>query len=101
MNQATAMFELRKWFVMNTPHKHYAQKYTNEMAHLHNELNYQHCRLLIRRGSVVFATIFGYFWFISEPDALDWKDNFDLKMKERSYGAIAGSSGEGGTSMDD
>ena len=71
------------------------------MANLHNELNYQHSKLLIRRGSIVFALVFGYFWFLSEPDAIDWKDTFDLKMKERSYGAIAGSSGEGGSSMDD
>ena len=36
MNLTTAMFEIRKWFVLNTPHKHYAEKYTNEMNHLHN-----------------------------------------------------------------
>ena len=36
MNQLTAMFELRKWFVTNTPHSFHAEKYTNEMAHLHN-----------------------------------------------------------------
>lgn len=40
MNLLTAMFELRKWFVLNSPHKTYSEKYTNEMAHLHNELNY-------------------------------------------------------------
>ena len=100
-NLTTGMFELRKWFIFNTPHKHYAEKYTNEMAHLHNELNYQHSRQLTARGAVVFAAIFGYFWFLSEPDAIDWRDTFDLKMTERSYGSIAGSAGEGGSSMDD
>lgn len=36
MNLLTAMFELRKWFALNTPHKKYAEKYTNDMANLHN-----------------------------------------------------------------
>lgn len=100
-NQLTAMFELRKWFVFNTPHKYYAEKYTNEMAHLHNELNYQQTRIMAWRGAIVFAAIYGYFWFVYEPEAMDWKDTFDLKFTERSYGAIAGSAGEGGSSMDD
>ena len=36
LNMLTAMYEIRKWFILNTPHKYYAEKYTNEMAHLHN-----------------------------------------------------------------
>ena len=101
MNMTTAMFEVRKWFILNSPHKHYAGKYSNEMALLHNELNYLHSKLLIKRGLLVFGTIFGYFWFISEPDAIDWRDTFDLKMSERTYGSLTSSSGEGGSSMDD
>jgi hypothetical protein len=95
MNLLTAMFELRKWFVLNTPHKKYAEKYTNDMANLHNELNYQHSRLLLRRGSVVFAVLYLYFWFLMEPDALDWRDNFDIKHNEKTYGSIPVSAGEG------
>lgn len=100
MNLMTAMFELRKWFIFNTPHKFYAEKYTNEMAHLHNELNYQHARLLIKRGAVVFGLIYAYFWFVDEGDAIDWKDTFDIKMNEKSYGTLTSSAGEGGSSMD-
>lgn len=29
MNLLTAMFETRKWFVLNSPHKFYSEKYTN------------------------------------------------------------------------
>jgi hypothetical protein len=29
MNLLTAMFEIRKWFIFNSPHKHYSEKYTN------------------------------------------------------------------------
>jgi hypothetical protein len=71
------------------------------MAHLHNELNYQHARLLIRRGALVFAILYGYFWLISEPDALDWKDTFDLKHSERTYGSLSTSAGEGGAAIDE
>jgi hypothetical protein len=71
------------------------------MAHLHNELNYQHSRLLLRRGLLVFGVLYGYFWFISEPDAIDWKDTFDLKFNEKTYGSLSSSAGEGGASMDE
>ena len=70
------------------------------MALLHNELNYQQARLLMKRGAVVFAVIMSYFWFVSEPDAIDWKDTFDIKIASRTYGSLAGSAGEGGISMD-
>jgi hypothetical protein len=100
MNLMTAMFELRKWFIFNTPHKFYAEKYTNEMAHLHNELNYQHARLMIKRGVAVFGLIYAYFWFLDEEDSIDWKDTFDIKMNEKSYGTLTSSAGEGGSSMD-
>lgn len=70
------------------------------MAHLHNELNYLHSRLLIQRGVLVFALIYSIFWFVSEPDAIDWKDNFDLKHSERTYGTMTTSAGEGGISID-
>lgn len=70
------------------------------MAHLHNELNYLHSRLLIKRGVLVFALIYSFFWFVSEPDAIDWKDNFDLKFSERTYGTMTTSAGEGGISID-
>lgn len=101
MNMLTAMFELRKWFVLNTPHKFHAEKFTNEMAHLHNELNYQHSRLLLRRGALVFGVLYAYFWFAMEPDAIDWKDTFDLKFSEKTYGGLTSSAGEGGSSMDE
>jgi hypothetical protein len=71
------------------------------MAHLHNELNYQHSRLLLQRGLLVFGVLYGYFWFISEPDAIDWKDTFDLKFNEKTYGSLSSSAGEGGASMDE
>ena len=95
------MFEMRKWFVLNTPHKFYAEKYTNDMNNLHNEINYQQSRLMLKRAVLVFAIIYGYFWFIDEPDAIDWKDSFDLKFSTKVYGNMVGSAGEGGSSIDD
>ena len=71
------------------------------MNNLHNEINYQQSRLMLKRGALVFATILSYFWFIDEPDAIDWKDTFDLKFSSKVYGGMVGSSGEGGSSIDD
>ena len=93
MNLLSAMFETRKWFVLNSPHKFYSEKYTNDMNHLHNELNYLHARLLLRRGLLIFAIIYSYFWFFDEPIPMDWKDTFDLKFSMRAYGSMAASAG--------
>jgi hypothetical protein len=71
------------------------------MALLHNELNYQHARLLLKRGALIFAILYGYFWFIDEPDAIDWKDTFDIKFNEKAYGTLTSSAGEGGSSIDE
>ena len=101
MNMLSAMFETRKWFVLNSPHKHYSHKYTNEMNHLHNELNYLQARLLLRRGALVFGLIYSYFWFVDEPESYDWKDTFDLKFSQKTYGSMVSSAGEGGSSLDD
>ena len=93
LNLLGTMFELRKWFIFNTPHKFYAEKYTNEMAHLHNEINYQSARSLLKRTALLFGILYGYFWFVSEPDAIDWKDTFDIKINDRVYGAMTSAAG--------
>lgn len=71
------------------------------MTNLHNELNYQHSRLLLRRGLLVFGLIYSYFWFVNEPDAIDWRDTFDIKFQEKTYGTLTSSAGEGGVSIDE
>lgn len=101
LNLLSNMFELRKWFILNTPHKYYAEKYTNEMAHIHNEINYQAARSLLRRSLLVFGTLYALFFFVSEPDALDWKDTFDIKINDKVYGTMTSSAGEGNESMDE
>jgi hypothetical protein len=101
MNLLAAQFELRKWFIFNSPHKHYSEHYTNDMAHLHNELNYLHARLLLKRGALVFGLLYAYFWLLYEPAAIEWKDTFDIKHSERTYGTLTTSAGEGGASMDE
>lgn len=86
--------------MLNTPHKHHAETFTNDMANLHNELNYQHARLLLRRGVLVFGALYAYFWLIMEPDALDWRDTFDIKFNEKTYGTLPTSAGEGKDAID-
>lgn len=71
------------------------------MTHLHNEINYQQSLLMLKRGALVFGILYGYFWFINEPDALDWKDTFDIKFNDKTYGTLVSSAGEGGSSIDE
>lgn len=99
-NRLTAMFELRKWFILNTPHKKYGEKFTNEMTNLHNELNYQQSRTMAIRGAWTFLIIYLGLLF-SPEDAIDWKDNFDIKMNDKVYGSLTSSAGEGGSSIDE
>lgn len=71
------------------------------MAYLHNELNYMNSKQLLTRGVLTAVVILGYSIFIMEEAARDYKDNFDLKFNQKTYGSIADSSGEGASSMDD
>jgi len=95
------MFELRNWYMQNSPHSSYNLKFTNEMTYLHNELNYINSKQLLTRTVLTGVVVLGYAMFIMEEAARDYKDSFDLKMNQKVYGTIADSSGEGASSMDD
>lgn len=95
------MFELRNWYMQNSPHSSYNAKFTNEMAYLHNELNYINSKQILFRTALTFVVVLGYGVFIMEEAARDYKDQFDLKFNQKTYGTIADSSGEGASSMDD
>ena len=95
------MFELRNWYMQNSPHSSYNAKFTNEMAYLHNELNYINSKQILARTALTFVVVLGYGVFIMEEAARDYKDQFDLKMNQKTYGTISDSSGEGASSMDD
>lgn len=95
------MFELRHWYIENSPHSSYSAKFTNEMAYLHNELNYLNSKQLLTRTLITATLVLGYAVFVMDEVARDYKDSFDLKMNQRVYGSIADSSGEGASSMDD
>lgn len=95
------MFELRNWYMQNSPHSSYNARFTNEMAYLHNELNYINSKQILARTALTFVVVLGYGVFIMEEAARDYKDQFDLKMNQKTYGTIADSSGEGASSMDD
>ena len=95
------MFELRNWYMQNSPHSTYNAKFTNEMAYLHNELNYINSKQILARTILTGVIVLGYACFIMEEPARDYKDSFDLKFNQKVYGSIADSSGEGASSMDD
>lgn len=87
------MFELRNWYIQNSPHSTYASRYTNEMAYLHNELNYINSKQILTRTLLAGGIILGYAMFVMEEAARDYKDSFDLKFNQKTYGSIADSSG--------
>lgn len=95
------MFELRNWYIQNSPHSNYSARYTNEMSILHNELNYLNSKQILARTLLTGLIVLGYGLYVMEEPARDYKDQFDLKYNQRTYGSIADSSGEGASSMDD
>ena len=95
------MFELRNWYIQNSPHSTHSAKYTNEMAILHNELNYINSKQILTRTVLTGVIVLGYVMFLYDEPARDYKDQFDLKYNQKTYGSIADSSGEGASSMDD
>lgn len=95
------MFELRNWYIQNSPHSDYSKRFTHEMAILHNELNYINSKQILNRTLLTAGVVFGIALFVLEEPARDYKDQFDLKFNQKAYGSIADSSGEGASSMDD
>ena len=87
------MFELRNWYLQNSPHSTYNEKYSHEMSILHNEINYLNSKQLLARGLFTGFVVLGYIFFILEESARDYKDKFDLKFNLKAYGSIADSSG--------
>jgi|JI61114C2RNA_FD_contig_81_1112015_length_419_multi_2_in_0_out_0_1 hypothetical protein len=87
------MFELRSWYAENSPHSNYSSKYTNDMAYLHNELNYINSKQILTRTILTAVVVLGYSVFVMEEVARDYKDSFDLKFNQKIYGSIADSSG--------
>ena len=63
------------------------------MAYLHNELNYLNSKQLLTRAGLTALIVLGYAVFIMDEVARDYKDSFDLKFNQRTYGSIADSSG--------
>jgi hypothetical protein len=66
MTSLAKMFELRNWYIQNSPHTIYSQKYTSEMAYLHNEMNYINSKQMLFRALLSGAVILGYAVFIMD-----------------------------------
>ena len=65
-NKLTQMFQLRNYVVNNTPYQSTSDKYTNDMANLHKELNTQHANLIAKRVGAVVGALFFYSFFLLE-----------------------------------
>ena len=93
MYNLSRMYELRNWYVQNSPHSTYSEKYSHEMSVLHNEINYLNSKQLLTRLLLTGAVVLGYIFFILEEPAKDYKDQFDLKFNLKAYGSTADGSG--------
>lgn len=94
------MFQLRLYHANNTPFQLQSDKYTNELANLHKELNFLQSRLFGTRCLLTIAVILGYI-MMQEQEARDWGDKFDLKFNYKAFGDLDDSSGEGNNAIDD
>lgn len=60
------MFNARQYYVNNTPYQVTSDKFTNDMAILHKELNFLNARLMMKRILLVYAILAGYFLLAEE-----------------------------------
>lgn len=95
------MFNIRLFFVNNSPYKFYNLKYTNELANLQKELNYLQSRIILRNLILATTGLIIVTNFLIDDFAVDWRDRFDLKFNNRAYGGLDDASGEGNVSIDD
>jgi hypothetical protein len=93
------MFELRDWFIQNTPNYRVATKYTAQMAELHHELNYQTARIALKR-IVLFLTAVVLWKMMTPEHNPDWADRFDAKFQLKTYGSLEEGASEGGSDED-
>jgi hypothetical protein len=60
------MFELKDWFIQNSPNYRTATKYTTQIAELHQELNYQTARIALSRIVLFLGAV--VLWGVLTPE---------------------------------
>jgi hypothetical protein len=100
-NKVVEMHQARLYHSNNTPFQLQSDKYTNEMAKLHKELNFLNSRLFMKRILLLYTILGVYYFFIKEEEAKDWCDKFDVKQNIKAFGSLDDSSGEGNIAIDD
>ena len=99
-NKLAQMYQLRLYYIRNSPFKYHSIKYAQEMSLLHKELNFLQSRIILRNLMIVSLFLMGINLSMGEF-AIDWKDKFDNKFNNKAYGSLDDSSGEGNVSIDD
>lgn len=101
LQKLLTMFQLRNYYVNNTPYQTMSDKFTNDMSRLQKEINFLQANLIAKRVGGIALIILFYSFFLMEEEARDWKKNFDIKFNVKAYGSLDDSSGEGNIGMDD
>ncbi|KAL4482809.1 hypothetical protein ABPG72_022369 [Tetrahymena utriculariae] len=95
-NNLTKAYDLRMWYISNSPHEAKNLEYVNELEALHNELNYQNSRQFLFR-TVSFLLGWALFYQIYElPKTYDWQDTQEPKHQTPAYGDLEEGGDEGG-----
>ncbi|EWS71671.1 transmembrane protein, putative (macronuclear) [Tetrahymena thermophila SB210] len=92
----TKAYDLRMWYISNSPHEAKNLEYVNELEALHNELNYQNSRQFLFR-TVSFLLGWALFYqFYELPKTYDWQDTQEPKHQVPAYGDLEEGGDEGG-----
>merc|ERR1712039_541342 len=82
-------FDARFWYMSVGLNSERAREMCNETEDLHNELNYLHGRMFLKRGAV-FCILFYLLLctFPEESENMDWSDKHDEKFRLQMYSEL-------------
>eukprot|EP01017_Pseudomicrothorax_dubius_P025183 TRINITY_DN2690_c0_g1_i1.p1 TRINITY_DN2690_c0_g1~~TRINITY_DN2690_c0_g1_i1.p1 ORF type:complete len:172 (-),score=56.11 TRINITY_DN2690_c0_g1_i1:113-568(-) len=88
------MYDLRMWYIQNSPHDERCVKYVHDLERLHNELNYLNMRDYMKRFVLATILFYGFYALYTFP-SFDWHDNHELKHEIHLYTELDEGSDEG------
>merc|ERR1712146_148363 len=84
-NNLTTSYDLRMWYLQNTPHQDKTVEYAQDLEKIHHELNYLHTRILLRNLMIFTGLFYTFYTFYEVSSHYDWQDAHDPKFSQRLY----------------
>ncbi|EGR33554.1 hypothetical protein IMG5_049290 [Ichthyophthirius multifiliis] len=95
-NNLAKAYDLRLWYIANSPHEDKNLEYVVQAEQLHNELNYQNSRQFLFRTAAFLLGIELFYMFYDMPKNYDWQDYHEPKHNIQIYGDLEEGGDEGG-----